>query len=195
MAELEERVRRAVQEDVALEPYNPEWPEMFRREREHLRACLPAGLVGRIEHFGATAVPGLTAKPIIDLLLEVRSLEETKRRVVPILTAQGYGYFWRPNWGDDVPPWYAWFIKREGGKADGRRTHHLHFVEPDFEHWERLLFRDYLIAHPAVAAEYGALKTRLAAEHPRDRIAYTEGKTEFVRRVTAEAKKFFKKHS
>jgi GrpB-like predicted nucleotidyltransferase (UPF0157 family) len=110
---LEDRVRRAVQEDIAIEPYDPEWPRLFLEEKEHLRTCLPHELIGRIEHFGSTAVPGLAAKPIIDMLVEVTSLEETRCRIVPILESQGYDYFWRPTWGDDTPPFYAWFIKRK----------------------------------------------------------------------------------
>jgi GrpB-like predicted nucleotidyltransferase (UPF0157 family) len=182
----EEKVARAVAEEVAVVPYDPRWPAMFERERDHLLSCLPGDLVGRIEHFGSTAVPGLSAKPIVDILVEVISLDETRRRIVPILEAQGYEYFWRPTWGDDVPPFYAWFIKRD---ESGRRTHHIHMVEPDFEHWDRLLFRDYLIAHPDTAREYDGLKLRLAATHHGDRVAYTEAKTEFVRHVTEAAKR------
>jgi len=177
METLEERIRRAVREDVEVVPYDPSWPRMFLEEREHLLSCLPTGLLGRIEHFGSTAVPGLAAKPIVDMLIEVRSLDSAVPVVVPVLTSQGYDYFWRPTWGDDTPPFYAWFIKRD---ADGRRTHHLHVVEPQFEHWDRLLFRDYLRRHPDTAAEYGRLKLRLAAGHPNDRVAYTEGKTRFI---------------
>ena len=107
-----------------------------------------------------------------------------------MLESQGYDYFWRPTIGD-APPFYAWFIKRD--PATGVRTHHIHMVEntPEFAgHWERLLFRDYLIAHPELAREYAELKTRLAAsEH--DRVAYTAGKTEFVLRVTALAKRHY----
>jgi GrpB-like predicted nucleotidyltransferase (UPF0157 family) len=187
---LDERIQSAVREDVGLVPYDPKWPILFEREREHLRACLPAGLIGRIEHFGSTAIPGITAKPIIDILVEVASLEETGTRIIPVLEAQGYDYFWRPTWGDDVPPWYAWFIKRD---SQGRRTHHIHMVEPDFEHWERLLFRDYLIEHPDVARQYGELKVRLARAHVHDRIAYTRGKSEFIVRWTRIAKEHYGK--
>ncbi len=185
---LEERIQRAVKEDVDLAPYDPAWPGIFEFESEHLRAYLPAGLVRRIEHFGSTAIPDMTAKPIIDILVEVASLEETKTRIVPVLERKGYDYFWRPSWGDDVPPWYAWFIRRD---ARGRRTHHIHMVERDFEHWERLLFRDYLIEHRDVAEQYGALKIRLAREHVHDRIAYTRGKTEFIVHWTGIAKEYY----
>jgi GrpB-like predicted nucleotidyltransferase (UPF0157 family) len=129
----------------------------------------------------------MPAKPIIDMLVEVTSLEDTKLRIVPILRAQGYDYFWRPTWGDDVPPFYAWFIKRN---ADGDRTHHIHMVEKEFEHWDRILFRDYLIAHPNVAKEYEILKRGLADMYPDDRVAYTAGKTEFIVKITRAAKEW-----
>jgi len=67
-------------------------------------------LIRRIEHFGSTAVPGLAAKPIIDMLVEVPSLRAAKLDVAPVLCAAGYEYFWRPTFGDNVPPWYAFFI-------------------------------------------------------------------------------------
>jgi GrpB-like predicted nucleotidyltransferase (UPF0157 family) len=188
MESLPEKIRRVVQEEVAVAAYDPRWPAMFREEAAHLQACLPRELIGRIEHFGSTAVPGLAAKPIIDMLVEVTSLEATRQQIVPILEGQGYDYFWRPTWGDDTPPFYAWFIKRGPG---GQRTHHIHVVEAHFAHWDRLLFRDYLIEHPATAAEYQALKLRLAERHGRDRVAYTEAKTEFIVRITGQAKQHF----
>jgi GrpB-like predicted nucleotidyltransferase (UPF0157 family) len=104
-----------------------------------------------------------------------------------VLESQGYDYFWRPTHGDDTPPFYAWFIKRD---TTGGRTHHIHMIEREFEQWERLLFRDYLIEHPEVAKEYEALKLRLANDYPNDRIAYTEGKTDFVVRLTHLAKNY-----
>jgi GrpB-like predicted nucleotidyltransferase (UPF0157 family) len=182
---LEEKIRRVLRDEIAIEEYNPDWPRWFEKERDHLRADLPADLVGRIEHFGSTAVPGLAAKPVVDMLVAVTCLERTRREIAPILEAQGYDYFWRPTSGDDGPPFYAWFIKRDGA---GQRTHHIHMVEPAYPHWDRLLFRDYLILHPKIAAAYGRLKHRLAARHPLDRIAYTEGKTRFISYITERAK-------
>src|SRR5262249_16219029 len=112
----------------------------------------------------------------------------TKEKIVPILEAAGYEYMWRPTKGDDVPPFYAWFIKRG---PSGERTHHIHMVEPHFEHWDRLLFRDYLIEYPDAAKEYGTLKWSLVREYPNDRVAYTNGKTEFIERVTETAKRYY----
>ncbi|MBN2539084.1 MAG: GrpB family protein, partial [Deltaproteobacteria bacterium] len=168
METLEEKIARVIKEHVAVVPYNPLWPELFEKERRQLRSCLPADLIQRIEHFGSTAVPGLPAKPIIDILVEVTSLDGARRQAVPILEAQGYEYFWRPSFGDDTPPFYAWFIKRD---KTGNRTHHIHMVEAHFEHWDRLLFRDYLIEHSEIAREYGKIKQKLSGEHSNDRVA------------------------
>jgi GrpB-like predicted nucleotidyltransferase (UPF0157 family) len=184
---IEEKIRRLSAEHVDIIPHDPRWPARFGAERDHLLACLPQDLVGRIEHFGSTAVPGLSAKPIVDILVEVRDLDETKARIVPILEAQGYEYIWRPTRGNDGPPWYAWFIKRD--PETGVRTYHIHMVEPGFVHWDSILFRDYLREHPSIAAEYEMLKRRLAGEYPSDRVAYTNGKTEFIQRWTDEAKR------
>ncbi len=103
METLEEKVARVVREEIAVAPYDPRWPELFVRERLHLLSCLPSDLIERIEHFGSTAVPGLSAKPIVDILVGVTSLDETRRNIAPILEAQGYDYFWRLSWGDDAP--------------------------------------------------------------------------------------------
>ncbi|MGH9966839.1 MAG: GrpB family protein [Pyrinomonadaceae bacterium] len=188
METLAERIKRVTQEHISIVSYNPIWPELFEEEKNHLQNCLPRELIGRIEHFGSTAIPRMAAKPIVDMLVEVSSLEETKSRIVPLLEAQGYDYFWRPTSGDGVPPFYAWFIKRD---TSGNRTHHIHMIEKDFEQWERLLFRDYLIERPELAREYEVLKLGLARDYPNDRVAYTGGKTEFVKRVTQQAREHY----
>ncbi|NOY59518.1 MAG: GrpB family protein [Calditrichaeota bacterium] len=190
MESLKQKIKRVTDEQISIEPYNSAWPRMFREEKEHLLTCLPNELVNRIEHFGSTAVPNLAAKPIIDMLVEVTLLEEAKKIIVPLLESPDYEYFWRPAWGDDVPPFYAWFIKRN---ANGIRTHHIHMVEHDFEHWDRLLFRDYLIDHPALAKEYQKLKYHLAEKYKSDRVKYTKRKTEFIQKVTEKAKQYYGK--
>lgn len=177
---LAQRIEEAIREEVLIVPYNPEWPALFEREAESLRRMLPASLIGRIEHFGSTAVPGLAAKPIIDILVEVRTLQETRKVIVPLLKSEGYDYFWRT---DSQPP-YAWFIKRD---SESKRSHHIHMVEADSKLWERLNFRDYLREFPDEAKRYEELKRTLAAKYANDRIAYTEGKTEFVVSVTERA--------
>lgn len=190
MNPLEERVQWAVQENVAIVPYDSSWPELFRREAAHLLGCFPARLLlRRIEHFGSTAVPGLAAKPIVDMLVEISSLEAARTEIAPILQSQGYDYFWRPSFGDDIPPWYAFFIKRT---QNGIRTHHIHMITRHRvfqEHWSRLFFRDHLMAHPQTARNYERLKVDLAATHPNDRVAYTSGKSAFISFFMARAAK------
>ena len=172
MTESQERIQRLVREEIAIVSWSPEWARSFEEEKQHLLSCLSGELIRRVEHFGSTAVPGLAAKPIVDMLVEVTDLKATRERIAPVLEAQGYEYLWRPTHGDDGPPFYAWFIKRDS--RSGARTHHIHMVERDFtEHWDRLLFRDYLIEHPGAARQYQDLKLELASAFPRDRVAYT----------------------
>jgi len=192
METLQQKLDRVLQEDVAIVPYDPGWPELFRQEKEHLLAMFPPALVRRVEHFGSTAVPGLAAKPIVDILVEVRDLAEVRAVVPPVLESQGYDYFWRPTSGDNTPPFYAWFIRRDPNTRV--RTHHIHMVELQFQqHWDRLLFRDYLITHPLVAHEYQVLKLLLVAAYHHDRVRYTEEKSAFISRVTEEARGHFAK--
>ncbi len=190
METLEEKIARVVKEEVAVVPYDPIWPKAFEQERLYLLSCLPTNLINRIEHFGSTAVPGLSAKPIVDILVEVTSLDKTREIIAPILEAQGYDYFWRPSWGDDTPPFYAWFIKRD---KNGNRTHHIHMVEAEFEHWDRLLFRDYLIDYPDIAWEYSNLKEKLSDVHQGDRVVYTQAKSDFIGKVTERAIRYYRK--
>lgn len=180
METLEEKIRRVLRDRVELVSYDPAWPLLFEEEKRHLLSHLPEGLIIRIEHYGSTSIPGMIAKPVVDMLVEVPDLERVRELVPPILEAQGYDYFWRPTSGDDTPPFYAWFIKRD---ETGLRTHHIHMVEPHFRHWEGLVFRDYLITHPNHAEKYAELKTELARRFGDDRIAYTEAKTEFIHKI------------
>jgi GrpB-like predicted nucleotidyltransferase (UPF0157 family) len=167
-------------DDIHLVPYDPRWPEMFRAEADRLRKLLGDDVFLRVEHVGSTAVPGMSAKPVIDMLVEVPSFELARQVVLPKLTAPEWDYFWR----DDRPPGHMMFIHRDSA---GVRTHHVHMAPAGHALWERIAFRDYLCAHPEEARRYEQLKHRLAAEHRGDREAYTDGKAEYVGRVTAMA--------
>jgi len=179
---LEQRIEEAIREEISIVAYDPGWPDLFESEASFLRHKLPKSIVIKIEHFGSTAVPGLAAKPVIDVLVEVSSLAATQEQVVPILETEGYDYFWRT----DVSPAYPWFIKRDSA---GKRTHHLHMVEADSKLWERLYFRDYLRDFPEEARRYAELKLALAEKHPNDRVGYTVGKADYVMAVTERAKR------
>ena len=93
MKSLEQRIAEAIREEISITPYNPNWPLLFETEAAFLRAKIPGTLIRRIEHFGSTAVPGLAAKPIVDMLVEVTSLDDTQNLIVRLLEAEGYDYF------------------------------------------------------------------------------------------------------
>jgi GrpB-like predicted nucleotidyltransferase (UPF0157 family) len=186
---LEQRIEEAVKEEIELVPYNQEWKDLFEIEKKFLLNKLPAQIISRIEHFGSTSIPGIAAKPIIDILIEVTSLEETQKIIVPILQNEGYDYFWRPINNDNNSPHYAWFIKRNN---KGKRTHHIHMVEADSILWKDLLFRDFLIEFPIEAKRYEELKLTLAKNFKNDRVGYTDGKTVFVSEVIEKAREYYK---
>ena len=182
---IEERIAAVAHEEIAIVPYDPDWPRRFEEEARYLRSRLPPSLIVRIEHYGSTAVPGLSAKPVVDMLVEVASLEKVRKIVAPQLEAEGYDYFWRPE-PPDGQAMYAWFIKRD---AQGRRTHHIHMVEAVSRMWDGLCFRDELRRNSDVARRYEDLKLSLAEKFRHDREGYTRNKTEFVVAITEKAKK------
>jgi GrpB-like predicted nucleotidyltransferase (UPF0157 family) len=169
---------RMADEPIRIVPYDPTWPGRFERERALLEGAIGEWVVdGGVRHVGSTAVPGLAAKPVIDILAGVRSLEES-RACFGRLGEIGYVYF--PYRSQEM----HWFCK----PSPNRRTHHLHLIPTDGERFrDELAFRDYLRAHGDVAAEYGELKRRLAEELANDREAYTEAKGEFIRAVLSRA--------
>ena len=179
---FDDRLRRVLAERIEIVDYDPAWPEVFAAEAARLRPFFPPGFIRRLEHIGSTAVPGLAAKPVVDILVGVDDVELVREQVAPRMEAAGYDYFWRPTSGDDTGPFYPWFIGRD---AAGRRISHIHVAPLDMTgQWERVAFRDHLRSHPDVAAEYAALKRELASRLGDDREAYTEAKTEFILRVT-----------
>jgi GrpB-like predicted nucleotidyltransferase (UPF0157 family) len=168
-------------DEVIIVEYDPNWVFLFEQEAAHIRAVLDRDLITQIEHFGSTAVPGLAAKPIIDLLVGVRSLAQAKQVAVSQLEHLGYAY-----WFDNPDSQRMFFVK--GLPPNSPRTHHIHMVEPDSILWERLLFRDYLRRHSGEAARYAQLKYNLARSFPSDREAYTAGKAEYVESVMQKAR-------
>ena len=170
-------------DEIHLESYDTRWPTRFEAEATLLRSLLPPTHRLRIEHFGSTAVPGLAAKPVIDILVAVRSLEAAIDEAIPLLESVGYS-FWRDN-----PDKTRLFLVKGLPPSAPQRTHHLHIAESDSDLWERLLFRDYLRAHPDEAARYAALKRELAASFPDDREAYTQGKSQYIAGVMASARR------
>ncbi len=162
---------------VALRQYDGRWAELFELERARLQAALGNDVLA-VEHIGSTSVPGLTAKPILDIGVAVENFD-TAFALVPRL--EGLGYTFR---GEQGIPRRHYFVQG----ADTKRTHHLHMLERTNPEWRDLLgFRDRLRAQPETAQAYERLKRQLAEQHPNDREAYTDGKVEFVRAVLGRA--------
>lgn len=160
-------------EPIRISGYDPEWPARFEEERAALAAAIGGWIVGGIHHVGSTAVPGLAAKPIIDILAGVRDLEESRACFEPLARL---GYVYAPYLADEM----HWFCKPH----PSRRTHHLHLVPVGSRRYvDELAFRDRLRADPAVAEEYAALKRALAERFATDREAYTDAKSDFIRQV------------
>ncbi len=159
---------------IELVSYDAAWPARFEEESAELRRVLAPWLAGPIEHIGSTAIPGLAAKPVIDIMAAVESLEGSRPAIA---AAAGLGYCYFPYQGEVK----HWFCK----PSPAFRTHHLHLVPIGSPQWTRpIAFRDYLRAHADVAAEYEALKRRLAAEFRFDREAYTDAKGPYINAVT-----------
>ncbi len=157
-------------EPVRIVPYDPDWPARFARERALILTAIGGWAAGGVHHVGSTSVAGLEAKPIIDILVGVRSLEESRACFAPVA---GLGYLYAPYRRDEM----HWFCKPD----PRRRTHHLHLVPTESKRFrDELAFRDRLREDHRLATEYGALKRRLAERFEHDREAYTEAKGEFV---------------
>lgn len=166
---------------IVVSDYDPHWPALFAQERIRIAQALGAFALA-IEHIGSTAVPGLPSKPIIDLLVGVSSLEQARRRCIRPLAALGYVY---------MPEYASWLpgelFFRKG--PPGPWTHHLHMMELSHPRWDgRLVFRDYLRAHPEAARAYADIKRALAASANDDIEAYRTGKDVFVEETTAKAR-------
>ena len=167
------RLRTRLDEPVRLAPYDPSWPDRFEQERAALEDAIGTWAPGGIHHIGSTAVPNLDAKPIVDILVGVDSLEESRACFAPLATL---GYLYAPYRADEM----HWFCKPH----PSRRTHHLHLVPIDSRRFrDELAFRDELRANPQTAEEYAGLKRDLAERFADDREAYTDAKTTFIQRV------------
>lgn len=164
---------------VALMPHDPRWAEEFEREKRVLLETFGDRILA-IEHIGSTSIPGIPAKPLIDILVAVESLDDIDD-FIGTLPTLGYQYMPERRFADR-----QFFPKG----PESKRTHHLSLVEPDSETgWNsHTLFRDYLRTHEAERAEYARLKERLAAEFADDRERYTDGKQDFVLEIIAKAK-------
>lgn len=155
---------------VRIVDHDPAWAEAAATEIGRIATAVGEVAV-RVDHVGSTAVPGLAAKPIVDLQLSVAEVGRRDPYAVPL---EGIGYLFVP---DPDSPDFHFFAK----PAERPRRFHLHVCEAGGEHERRhLALREYLRAHPDEAARYEALKRKVVARHPQDRLSYIEGKEQFV---------------
>ena len=167
---------------IVIVPYDEAWPDLFRRERAVIEAALASVLVRPVEHIGSTAVPGLAAKPIIDMCAVVGSVEAVDVEAPKLHAA---GWLAAPEPGDAAERRRSYCTP-----TIERRTHPLHVVEEDSAGWRGwLAFRDHLRANAEVAAAYGRLKESLAERStgPEDRAGYRLGKAPFIQDITEKA--------
>jgi len=164
---------KLAEDSIIIKPYNPEWVKMFEQEKQFLHEIVALWLVGTIEHVGSTSVIGLSAKPVIDIMVGVESLSVSEPAIKQL---QNNGYCYYPYKADVM----HWFCK----PSPDIRTHHLHLIPFQSPLWhERIQFRDQLRSHPEIAREYKELKIKLSKKYRNDRELYTQSKGEFVRKV------------
>lgn len=162
---------------VNVVPYDPAWPRMFQQESGVLSSALGSEMVA-IHHIGSTAIPGISAKPIIDVLVDVADIEKIDR-LNPEMERLGYV----PHGEFGIPG--RRYLTKDCGST---RTHHVHiFQTGDPEIARHLAFRDYLIAQPDEAQAYSRVKEELARQFPNDRDAYQDGKDAFIKEMDRRA--------
>jgi len=163
--------------EVNVVSYNPDWPDQFQVEADLITDSLGEN-VNSVHHMGSTAIPGMIAKPTIDILLVVKSHDVLDANQ-QALGALGY----LPK-GENGIPGRRYYVRLEG---EFHRCHVHAFEEGHPEVERHLLFRDYLRSHPDEAQAYGSLKLKLVEQFPRDPQSYTEAKSEFIREIDQRA--------
>lgn len=171
---------------IQLRPHDPEWKVWYETEVEALKKILDPAFIVRVNHIGSTAVDGLIAKPIVDILLEIPS-ELPSESMLLILQSSGWIYQGTPTM-DSVDR--MMFLKGYTPFGFAQKVFHLHVRSRG--DWNELYFRDYLRLHPEVQKAYGELKLKLKEEYEHDRDAYTMAKGPFIEKHTALARKELK---
>ena len=173
----QERASKTDKRRLGVVSYNPNWKDMYKEESEKIKNVL-SDIIIDIHHIGSTAIPGIKAKPVIDILVEVKNIEEVDKynHKMKELGYEAMGEYGIPK---------RRFFRRGGVK----RTHHIHIFQLGNEEIERHInFKEYLIAHPDKAREYSKLKEKLANKYTYDVENYTNGKSDFIKEIDKKAK-------
>lgn len=166
---------------IILSQYDPVWKENYAKEKLLLEKAAGRQNIARISHYGSTAVPNLTAKPTVDILLEING-DANLNSLVAGMEAAGYIYSPQP----DNPAPHMMFMK--GYTPEGFKGQVFHVHVRYLGDWDELYFRDYLLAHPETVDEYGKLKLELKKKYEHDRDGYTNAKTGFIKHITGLAR-------
>lgn len=163
---------------ITIAEYSSAWLQMFAEEKTRLQRIL--SILAVVEHIGSTSVPGLAAKPIIDIMV---GLADFTHADTLVLRVQSLGYEYVSRFEVEMP--FRRYFRKDN---EGVRTHQIHMVALNSEFWHRhLAFREYLKAHPNIAAEYATLKRNLAEQDWQDVNDYADAKTEFIQSIEAQA--------
>jgi GrpB-like predicted nucleotidyltransferase (UPF0157 family) len=167
---------------IVLTEYNPEWRNKFLAEKELLLDSLKTVKIIGIEHIGSTAIPGLIAKPTIDILLEIKDGADISH-MTEQLKRIGYNSIPKP----ENPPPHLMFVKGYSITGYCGQKYHIHIRY--LGDWDELVFRDYLVRNPDVVQLYAGLKKRLSVSYKNDREKYTDAKTDFIKDIIQRARK------
>ena len=167
---------------IILVDYNPDWPRLALIEKKNVIKNIGKEFISRIEHIGSTAIPGLCAKPTIDILLEILDITNCDF-LIKQLKKIGYHYIPKP----ENPPPHMMFAKGYSESGITGQTFHIHVRYPG--DWDEIVFRDYLLNNPTVTADYAKLKRKHAVEFKNDREKYTDSKSTFIKTTTLIARK------
>ena len=190
---METKVTNLTKEEIAklfpvlLSPYKADWKKIYESEKNLIVNTLQDRVL-RIEHFGSTSIPDMTAKDTIDILVELSDNDNFSNEIIDKLKAIDYDYILQ-NEGDHQ---HMVFVKGYSPTGEKGQTFHIHMGSKNHPIWDRIFFRDYLISNNETAKQYDNLKTALSEKYKYDRVGYRIAKTDFVQKITEEAKQFYK---
>lgn len=175
---------------IKMMPPQADWALIFQKEKSLIKATLPKKAPLDIQHIGSTAIPGITSKGSIDMLIDIPEELLFDKEIILRMEHIGYEFCIQGGYG----PAYMIFAKGFNRKGKKEQKYFVHMTPKNHsEMWDRIHFRDYLIKHIEVAKEYENLKLELSSKFSKDKRSFTKGKTEFVTRFTELAKKRNKK--
>lgn len=193
---MEQRITDLTKDEIAklfpvkLSSYSSQWKGIYENERDLILSVLKEEIL-RIEHFGSTSIPNLTAKDTIDILIEISDEKNFSSEIIQKFEFIDYDYILQ-NEGSSQ---HMVFVKGYSPTGEKGQTFHIHMGPKNHKIWDRIFFRDYLTEHKEIAEQYEILKIKLAETHKYDRVGYRIAKTQFVQKVTEEAKRYYLQHS